>query len=73
MKLTTVALSSLLAFAFTSNTAFADPKLPGTEQGYSSIEIMQQGEPAKLHWVSVDDIAKSLEGKPPMAVGFDID
>jgi acid phosphatase (class B) len=26
-----------------------------------------------IHWVSVDQIEKSLEGKPPMTVGFDID
>ncbi|MGR5148650.1 acid phosphatase AphA [Photobacterium alginatilyticum] len=73
MKLTKIAISSLLACAFASGSVFADPKLPGTETGYSSIQIMQQGEPAQLHWVSVEGIEKSLEGKEPMTVGFDID
>ncbi|GAB3523341.1 acid phosphatase AphA [Photobacterium alginatilyticum] len=73
MKLTKIAISSLLACAFASGSVFADPKLPGTETGYSSIQIMQQGEPAQLHWVSVEEIEKSLEGKEPMTVGFDID
>ncbi|MGF1759142.1 acid phosphatase AphA [Photobacterium sagamiensis] len=73
MKLTTIAISSLLACAFTSCSAFADPKLPGTETGFSSVQIMRQGEPAQLHWISVDDIAKSLKGKQPITVGFDID
>lgn len=73
MKLTKIAISSLLACAFASGSVFADPKLPGTETGFSSIQIMQQGEPAQLHWVSVEEIEKSLEGKAPMTVGFDID
>lgn len=71
--LTTLTLSTLFVCAFASSSAFADPKQPGTETGYSTIEIMQKGEPAELHWVSVEDIEKSLAGKPPMAVGFDID
>lgn len=73
MKITKIAISSLLACAFASGSVFADPKLPGTETGFSSIQIMRQGEPAQLHWVSVEDIEKSLENQPPMAVGFDID
>lgn len=28
---------------------------------------------APIHWVSVPMIAASLDGKPPMVVGFDID
>ncbi len=68
-----IVLSTVLACACVSGSAVADPKVPGTEQGFSTVEIMQKGEPAQLHWVSVKEIEKSLEGKPPMAVGFDVD
>lgn len=70
-KLLTIAISSLLACSISS--AFADPKTPATDEGYSSVEIMQLGQPKQIDWVSVNDIAQSLKGKPPMAVGFDID
>ncbi|EPA8653289.1 acid phosphatase AphA [Photobacterium damselae] len=67
-------LGTVFASSFVIGSAYADPKLAGTETGYSSTQLMQMGEQqAKLHWVSVADIEKSLEGKPPMAVGFDID
>lgn len=72
-SLSSIALSTVLACACVSGSAVADPKVPGTEQGFSTVEIMQKGEPAQLHWVSVKEIEKSLEGKPPMAVGFDVD
>ncbi|WP_429105498.1 acid phosphatase AphA [Aeromonas allosaccharophila] len=38
--------------------------------GVTTVTLAQQ---APIHWVSVEQIAKSLDGLPPMAVGFDID
>ncbi|MGF1863277.1 acid phosphatase AphA [Photobacterium profundum] len=72
-KLLTLALSSLMACAFVSTSVQADPKTPGTETGYSSIDVMQKGESVPLNWISVEGIKASLADKPPMAVGFDID
>lgn len=69
---TTLALSFIIA-ATLSASSMADPKTPGTEKGFSAVEMMQQGQNQQLHWVSVDELKKELEGKPPMAVGFDID
>lgn len=70
-KFIAFALSSLIACSITS--AFADPKSPATHEGFSSIEIMNMGRSQQIDWVSVNDIANDLKGKPPMAVGFDID
>jgi acid phosphatase (class B) len=38
--------------------------------GITSSEILAR---APIHWVSVEQIEASLEGQPPMAVGFDVD
>ncbi|SQC20852.1 acid phosphatase/phosphotransferase [Klebsiella pneumoniae] len=35
--------------------------------------VAQLAEQAPIHWVSVAQIENSLLGRPPMAVGFDID
>ncbi|MFR9719789.1 hypothetical protein ACL00X_10575 [Aeromonas diversa] len=35
--------------------------------------MVQLAHQAPVHWVSADQIAASLAGQPPMAVGFDID
>ena len=70
-KLFTIAVSSLLACSISN--VFASPKTPATEEGFSAIEIMQMGQPKQINWVSVADIEQSLKGKPPIAVGFDID
>ncbi|MFV0576841.1 MAG: acid phosphatase AphA [Vibrio sp.] len=72
MKKSIIALSALLACCV-SVGANADPKTPGTHKGYSVIDMVTAGTSADLKMVSVDDLAKELEGKPPMAVGFDID
>ncbi len=45
------------------------PKVPYTHQGFYTNEAVQKA----VHFVSVDDIKKSLEGKAPMTVSFDID
>lgn len=67
-----IAISLILTSAITSN-ANADPKTPGTQKGYSSVDLLTMGIPSDLHTVSVDDLATELKDKPPMAVGFDID
>lgn len=72
-KFTLLAVSSLFALSTISTAAFADPKVPATDPGYSSIQIMEMGQPKDVHWISVKQIAEKLKGKPPMAVGFDID
>ncbi len=35
--------------------------------------VAKLAEQAPVHWVSVAQIENSLTGRPPMAVGFDID
>ncbi|MDW6004031.1 acid phosphatase AphA [Vibrio mangrovi] len=51
----------------------ADPKMPGTEPGLSSVDMIKQSQSGPLKWVSVDELRQELGKKPPMAVGFDID
>ncbi|WP_305374847.1 acid phosphatase AphA [Photobacterium leiognathi] len=72
-NITLLAVGSLFALSTFSSTAFADPKVTPTHPGYSTIQILEMGQPKDINWVSVDDIAAKLKGKPPMAVGFDID
>jgi acid phosphatase (class B) len=43
---------------------------PNLNPGITTSEIL---ETAPVHWVSIDQIAASLEGQPPMVVGFDVD
>lgn len=40
---------------------------------YPGVDITQISHQEPIHWVSVEQIKASLEGKPAMAVGFDID
>ena len=40
---------------------------------YSGVNVAQLAAQAPVHWVSVAQIENSLLGRPPMAVGFDID
>ncbi|MFC3023759.1 acid phosphatase AphA [Vibrio zhugei] len=70
-----IALTSaaLLSCALIHTAAHADPKTPGTHTGYSTVELLNDGIPNDLNMVSVADLKKELAGKPPMAVGFDID
>ena len=60
----------LLALAVLSATsAFAaGPKVPYTHEGFYSTDKVQKA----VHFVSVEDIKKSLEGKGPINVSFDI-
>ncbi|MEE6801597.1 acid phosphatase AphA, partial [Escherichia coli O8:H10] len=40
---------------------------------YPGTNVAKLAEQAPIHWVSVAQIENSLQGRPPMAVGFDID
>ncbi|ELA08492.1 acid phosphatase/phosphotransferase [Moraxella macacae 0408225] len=48
----------------------AGPKIPYTHKGITAIDYAHEKD---VNWVSVESIAKSLAGKPPMTVSFDID
>ena len=61
-------IASLFA-ATLSLPALAD-QIVTSPAGVTTVTLAQQ---APVHWVSVAQIAKSLDGLPPMAVGFDID
>ena len=61
-------IASLFAATF-SLPALAD-QIVTSPAGVTTVTLAQQ---APVHWVSVEQIAKSLDGLPPMAVGFDID
>lgn len=71
MRKITQALSAVcLLFALNSSAvalaSSPSPLNPGTN-------VAQLAEQAPIHWVSVAQIENSLAGRPPMAVGFDID
>jgi len=66
MRRSLTALSALLLLAV---PAFAED-VSNLNPGITTSEILAT---APVHWVSVDQIAASLEGQPPMAVGFDVD
>lgn len=65
MKLSLVALLTAATIP-----AMAGSKEPYTEPGTNAREMLQQ---QPIHWVSVEQIKKSLEGKGPINVSFDID
>lgn len=58
-------LALLAALAVTP--AYAD------DASFSGATTDQLAHHDAIHWVDVDQIENSLEGKPPMTVGFDID
>lgn len=61
-------LSLLLLLTATIAVA-KGPKVPYTHQGFYTTEKVQKA----IHFVSVEDIEKSLDGMPPINVSFDID
>jgi len=71
MKKTLITLSLLLSCSIT--TVHADPKTPGTQVGFSTVDLLSMGVPKDLNTVSVASLSKELAGKAPMAVGFDVD
>ncbi|MDE9564190.1 acid phosphatase AphA [Xenorhabdus bovienii] len=63
---------SAIAFAFSLNGVVqAKVQMPeSVSSGVTTVELSQR---QAVHWVSVDQIEKSLQDQPPMAIGFDID
>ncbi|QLB18126.1 acid phosphatase AphA [Mannheimia granulomatis] len=70
MKLSRTLLITLLS-ATVACAVQAAPKEPYTQAGFDTRSVEKQQAP--IHWVSVEQIKASLEGKPPMNVSFDID
>ena len=65
MKLSLVALLTAAAIP-----AMAGKTEPYTQSGTNAREMLQE---QPIHWISVDQIKKELEGKGPINVSFDID
>lgn len=65
VKLSLVALLTAAAIP-----AMAGKTEPYTQSGTNAREMLQQ---QPIHWISVDQIKKELEGKAPINVSFDID
>ncbi|CDH22751.1 acid phosphatase AphA [Xenorhabdus bovienii] len=63
---------SAIAFIFSLNGVVqAKVQMPeSVSSGVTTVELSQR---QAVHWVSVDQIEKSLQDQPPMAIGFDID
>ena len=71
MKKITLTLSAIaLALSFTATSQAKIPMPEVVSPGVTVVELAQQ---QPIHWVSIEQIKTSLEGKAPMAVGFDID
>ncbi len=62
-------LIASLCTAYTVPSAMAKTKVPYTHDGFYSTAPTQKA----VHFVDIAGIKKSLEGKPPMTVSFDID
>ncbi|MCL9783594.1 acid phosphatase AphA [Vibrio sp. S4M6] len=65
-------LLSTLALAITS-TVVSLPAQAEANNINPGVTINQLSHRQPIHWVSVEQIAASLKGKPPMNVGFDVD
>jgi len=63
-------LSAIAILAASAVSTFASNKEPYTEQGTNAREMTEQ---KPIHWISVEQLKKELEGKAPINVSFDID
>ncbi len=70
MRKLTLALAAA-SLLFTLNSAVV--ARASTQPLWVGTNVAQLAEQAPIHWVSVAQIENSLLGRPPMAVGFDID
>ncbi len=59
-----------LAFGLNGAVQANEFMLEQVESGVTSADLTPRH---AVHWVSVKQIERSLEGQPPMAVGFDVD
>ncbi len=71
MRKTIRIMSAACLLLTLSGTVFAHASTPMPL--YSGTNVAKLAEQAPIHWVSVAQIENSLQGRPPMAVGFDID
>lgn len=71
MRKKTLALSAACLLFSLSHPVVAQASSPTPL--YSGTTAAKLAEQAPIHWVSVAQIENSLVGRPPMAVGFDID
>lgn len=71
MKKITLALSAICLLFTLNHSANALVSSPSTLN--PGTNVAKLAEQAPVHWVSVAQIENSLTGRPPMAVGFDID
>ena len=71
MRKFTLALSAV-CLLFTLNQP-AQALVSSPSQLNPGTNVAKLAEQAPIHWVSVAQIENSLTGRPPMAVGFDID
>ncbi|AIQ99411.1 acid phosphatase AphA [Pluralibacter gergoviae] len=72
MRKLTQALSAA-CLLFTVNCTVADAHASSPSPLYTGTNVAKLAEQAPIHWVSIAQIENSLLGRPPMAVGFDID
>ncbi|MGC7560482.1 acid phosphatase AphA [Pasteurella sp. PK-2025] len=63
-------LSLSFCFAMSVLAVQAAPKEPYTHEGVNTRTLLAE---QPIHWISIADIEKSLQGKAPMNVSFDID
>ncbi|MBD2803876.1 acid phosphatase AphA [Xenorhabdus szentirmaii] len=63
---------SVIALVFSFN-GLAQAKIEMPEQIASGVTAADLAQRQAIHWVSVEQIEKSLNNQPPVAVGFDID
>ncbi|MDN6115277.1 MAG: acid phosphatase AphA, partial [Enterobacterales bacterium] len=71
MRKIAVALSTLALVISLSPSAQA--KVSTDTPLNAGVTVAQLAHQAPIHWVSVTQIENSLQGIPPIAVGFDID
>ena len=71
MRKLTLALAAT-SLLFTLNSAVV-ARASTPQPLWVGTNVAQLAEQAPIHWVSVAQIENSLLGRPPMAVGFDID
>ena len=62
-------LSAIAILAVSAASTFASNKEPYTEQGTNAREMTEQ---KPIHWISVEQLKKELEGKAPINVSFDM-
>jgi len=71
MRKTTLALSAICLLLSLNHSAMAKESAPAPL--YPGVNVAQLAQQSPVHWVSVAQIENSLNGRAPVAVGFDID